>query len=68
MPFSSIEKFPMSKYRIPSQVAVTQIVQPIVAGAALSFGVLLVLAVSNGIAQLLFNQTVEGFVNKRVGA
>ena len=45
-----------------------QVIQPIVAGAALSFGVLLVLAVSNGVSSLLFNQTVSGFVDKRVGA
>jgi malonyl CoA-acyl carrier protein transacylase len=46
----------------------SQVLSPIVAGAGLSFGVLLVLAVSNGVAQLLFNETVEGFVSKRVGA
>ena len=46
----------------------SNIVSPIVAGAGLSFAVLAVLAISNGISSLLFNQTVQGFVDKRVGA
>ena len=45
----------------------SDVISPIVAGAGLSFSVLLVLAVANGMTSLVFGQTVEGFVNARVG-
>jgi len=45
----------------------SDLLSPIVAGAGLSFSVLLVLAVANGMSALVFGQTVEGFVNARVG-
>ena len=41
--------------------------QPIIAGAGVAFGVSLVLAVSNGISSLIFNQSVSDFVDSRLG-
>ena len=46
----------------------SNVISPIVAGAGLSFAFLAVLAISNGISSLLINHTVQGFVDKRVGA
>jgi len=63
-----ISDFVQIIYHRSLRVPMSNIVSPIVAGAGLSFAVLAVLAISNGISSLLFNQTVQGFVDKRVGA
>lgn len=43
------------------------VMQPIVAGVALSFGYELIRAVSNGLSQLLFRTTIDAWVSPRIG-
>lgn len=43
------------------------VLNPIVAGAGVAFGVALVLAVANGISTLIFNTSVSDFVDNRLG-
>ncbi|MGB0165186.1 MAG: hypothetical protein ACPF9I_07230 [Candidatus Thalassarchaeaceae archaeon] len=43
------------------------VLNPIIAGAGVAFGVALVLAVSNGISSLIFNTSVSEFVDSRLG-
>jgi|10_taG_2_1085330.scaffolds.fasta_scaffold05125_4 hypothetical protein len=44
------------------------ILQPVVAGAGLSFGLLFLMAVANGMSSLLFSTTITDAVNGRLGS
>ncbi len=45
----------------------TNLITPVVAGAGLSFGLLFLMAVANGITGLVFNRSITETVNGRIG-
>ena len=55
------------KDRLRLAAIMPNVLNPIIAGAGVAFGVALVLAVSNGISSLIFNTSVSEFVDSRLG-
>jgi len=43
------------------------LISPVVAGAGLSFGLLFLMAVANGITGLVFNKSITQTVNGKIG-
>jgi len=53
--------------RFTVQRIMDNLLQPVIAGAGLSFGLLFLMAVANGMSSLLFNQTITNAVTGRIG-